>query len=155
MARSADIKGKCSLKQAKMGKNCSKIQNFACFLRIFFYQAGLLSALFSCFQGFAYLCPAPLVWGVTFIFCQKSACSGELCCIISCDPLRVDKQMSPFWKQYIHGFRMHQIEFIPGSPPLPNSVKTDVDIPISGIQTLYGLQKTGHDAKLCLRKVDQ
>ena len=59
MARSAEILGKFSLKLPKLGKNSLKIHKFPYFSENFFHQAGLISALFSCFWSFAYLCPPP------------------------------------------------------------------------------------------------
>ena len=59
MARSPEILGKFSLKLPKMGKNSLKIHKFSHFLGKFFHQVGLISALFPCFWGFAYLCPPP------------------------------------------------------------------------------------------------
>ena len=59
MARGANILGKFILKLAKVGNNSLKIQKFPHFLGKFFHQAGLISALFPCFWGFAYLCPPP------------------------------------------------------------------------------------------------
>ena len=57
--------------------------------------------------------------------CPKYVHSGILRRVISCESLRVEGQVSPFWKLDIQGYNIYQIkknkEFRPWTPSIPST----------------------------------